>query len=255
MSDKPRPQVSCRSPLPSDVHFVKVVVVLTVVPQRHQDSCSVETDLRIAHDAVGDLQQRLHLAIAGRVDDLQGTATIKAGRVDLAGLKHGGRVVVIRTILPTHNEQDRVRADQGVREEGVTLQRSQFLFPSALLAVGCLLQRMIKLGNPVQELRTAGISVTKRRAQMLYGCSQREKSGIRGVGSRDLSPRRSQQHDGYHRHTGNSITCALHKMDWPVWQMKRNSVAARLLLGRVHDEVYSLVRRMFRYHASMGGPL
>jgi hypothetical protein len=67
--------------------------------------------LEIASHALGNVQQGLGLA-RRHVESLDRTAALKTGRIDLAGLEHGGRVVVIAPVLLTNHKQDRLTANQ-----------------------------------------------------------------------------------------------------------------------------------------------
>ena len=123
------------------VHFVNVVVVLAIAAHRKQDLRAVEADVGVAGHAVRHFQQRLHLA-GCQVDRLQRPAALKAAGVDLAGLEHGLRIMVVLAVLAADDEQQRPAADQGVGRQRLAPQGDELrrqpsdLFPGSLFQCG-----------------------------------------------------------------------------------------------------------------------
>ena len=66
---------------------------------------------QVSGDALGYFEQGSDPAAVAEVDRFHGGGAGEAAGVDLAGLEHGGRVVVVRLILTADHEQQRAAAE------------------------------------------------------------------------------------------------------------------------------------------------
>jgi len=105
------------------VQLVDVVIVLPVAAQGDEDLAAVEVHVRVADHALRDLQERLDagLAVGPQLDALQRPAPLEAARVDLPGLEHRLRVVVIGAILLAHDKEDWLADEDRAGAEGLAV--------------------------------------------------------------------------------------------------------------------------------------
>ena len=144
---------------PVRIHLVKMVIVLAVAAHRKQDPLAVKADIGIAGDALGNLEQRLQLA-ASQVDRLDRGAAHKARRVDFAGLEHGGGVMMVRPVLRSDDEEDRLSTDRRGGHEDLAAERFQ--------------RGAFRLVETLQVGQRLGRSVAGGRRQVLDRAAQGE---------------------------------------------------------------------------------
>ncbi len=118
--------------------------------------------------------------MAGQVERLQRRATLEAVRGDLAGLKHGCRVVVVAPILRADHEKNRLAVDQRVGQEGLASKRRQLLAEWYQPRRFQLLRAPLDRLEPNEIIVAPRVSVRERTHQVDDRRAERFHPGQRG---------------------------------------------------------------------------
>ena len=138
---------------------------------REDNPVGVEMNLRIAGDALGNVDDRADSAASREINRFHRPAATEVSGVDLPGLIHRGFGAVFVVVLRPSHEQDGLAADQRIGNQRFPPQRLDIRVQAARILWRSLRSSLDNRIESGQELWTTRITFAKRGDQVLNGLS------------------------------------------------------------------------------------